>query len=255
MTDTILVIDEDPATPALLRAPFAAAGLDLDCVTDGSSAMERLAQNRYCAVVLDPMIRHRLNGYAVLNFIELERPHVLDSLFLLTGMSEQTIRRTAPAVVDRLFRKPHDAGRLTAAIVGACRGQSGVRRGELASVLIVEDDHATATLLQDLVRELHYSSTTASSGGEALARLQTADFDAVILDLVMPDIDGFTLLDELTLMKPHMLPRVIVSTGMPERYIKRLDQTLVCAIVPKPVDFATLQRLLRECCDGRMLSR
>jgi CheY-like chemotaxis protein len=249
MTGTILVIDEDPATPVILRAAFAAAGLDLDCVTDACSAMERLTQNRYCAVVLDPMIRHRLNGYAVLNFIELERPDMLESLFLLTGMSEQTIRRTAPAVVHRLFRKPHDAARLAAVIVGACRGQSETRRPGLGSVLIVEDDHATATLLHDVVRELGYSSTTASSGSEALACLHATDFDAIILDLVLPGIDGFTLLEQLTVMKPHLLPRVIISTGMPERYIARLDQTLVCAIVSKPVDIATLQRLLRECGD------
>src|SRR5436853_385203 len=94
---TVLVIDDDPATPEILRAPFAAAGVDLVAVSDGSAAMECLTNNDYCAVVLDPMIRHRLNGYAVLNFIEQEQPEMLQSVFLLTGMSEQTIRRTAPA--------------------------------------------------------------------------------------------------------------------------------------------------------------
>lgn len=248
-SDTILVIDEDAATAAILRAPFAAAGIELDTAADASSAMDRLTRNTYCAVVLDPMIRHRLNGYAVLNFIELEQPKVLESLFLLTGMSEQTIRRTAPAVAHRLFRKPHDTARLVSAIVGACRRRLDTRRREFGSVLIVEDDHATATVLHDLVRELGYSSTIASGGREALACLHTIDFDAILLDLVMPDIDGFTLLEQLTAIKPHLLPRVIISTGMPERYIARLDQTLVCAIVRKPIDVATLQRLLRGCCD------
>jgi CheY-like chemotaxis protein len=249
-SDTILVIDEDPATPAILRAPFAAAGIALDSVSDGSSAMDRLTHNHYCAVVLDPMIRHRLNGYAVLNFIELEQPEILESLFLLTAMSEQTIRRTAPAIAHRFFRKPHDTARLVSAIVGACRRQLDTRRREFGSVLIVEDDDATATVLHDLVRELGYSSTTAGSGREALACLHTIDFDAIILDLVMPDIDGFTMLEQLAVMKPHLLPRVIVSTGMPERYIARLDQTLVCAIVRKPIDVATLRGLLRGCCDN-----
>ena len=246
---TVLIIDDDPATSEILRAPFAAAGVDLDTASDGSEAMECLSHNDYCAVVLDPMIRHRLNGYAVLNFIEQEQPETLDSLFLLTGMSEQTIRRTAPAVLPRLFRKPYDAARLVSAILASCRRREEVRPREFGSVLIVEDDQATATLLRDLVGEIGYSATIAASGREALACLHTTDFDAILLDLVMPDVDGFTLLEQLRMMKPYLLPRVIVATGMPERYISELDETLVCAIVPKPVDLATLKRLLHVCSD------
>jgi CheY-like chemotaxis protein len=246
---TVLVIDNDPATTEILRPSFAAAGVDLDSVTDGSAAMECLTNNDYCAVVLDPMIRHRLNGYAVLNFIEQEQPEMLQSLFLLTGMSEQTIRRTAPAVLPRLFRKPHDAARLVSAILANCRRREKVRPREFGSVLIVEDDHATATLLRDLVGELGYSATIAASGREALACLHTTDFDAILLDLVMPDVDGFAMLEQLRVMKPYLVPRVIVATGMPVRYITELDGTLVCAIVQKPVDLPTLRRLLRECGD------
>jgi hypothetical protein len=51
-------------------------------------------------------------------------------------------------------------------------------------------------------------------------------------------------------MKPHLMPRVIVTTGMPERYITGLDETLVCAIVRKPVEIGTLTRLLRACCES-----
>ena len=67
--------------------------------------MEKLRERNYCAVILDPMIGERLNGYAVLNFLELEQPETVERLFLFTGMSEQTIRRTAPSVLPRLFRK------------------------------------------------------------------------------------------------------------------------------------------------------
>lgn len=246
---SVLVIDDDPATQEILRPSFAAAGLDVEAASDGASAIDRLTHHDYCAVVLDPMIRHHLNGYAVLNFIELERPKTVDSLFLLTGMSEQTIRRTAPAVLPRLYRKPHDLARLVSAVVASMRRQHDARRCEFGSILIVEDDPGTANVLRELVGELGYSATVVASGREALACLHTTDFDAILLDLVLPDVDGFTLLDQLRSIKPHLMPRVIVSTGMPERYLGELDDTLICAVIQKPVESRTLGRLLRECCD------
>jgi len=250
MAGKVLVIDDDLSVQEILRGPLAAVGVDVDSAHDFSSAMERLAHHDYCAVVLDPMIRHQLNGYAVLNFIELEQPKKIESLFLLTGMSEQTIRRTAPAVLPRLYRKPFDTGRLVSAILAMCRRRADVRRREFGSVLIVEDDQVTATLLQDLVTQIGYSATVVDCGREALACLHTTDFDAIVLDLVLPDVDGFSLLEQLKAMKPHLMPRVIVNTGMPERYMTELDETLVCAIIRKPVEIATLTRLLRECCES-----
>lgn len=118
--DRILIIDDDAATAAILDAAFAEAGLETEMVDDAFSAMEKLREKSYCAVVLDPMIHRRLNGFAVLNFIELEQPEMIERLFLLTGMSEQTIRRTAPSVLTRLFRKPAAAAKAAAAIIATC---------------------------------------------------------------------------------------------------------------------------------------
>jgi DNA-binding NtrC family response regulator len=123
----ILIIDDDAETGALLRAAFAEAGVATETVSDGFAAIDKLRERNYSAVVLDPIIRHGLNGYAVLNFIELEQPEMLERLFLLTGMSEQTIRRTAPSVLPRLFRKPFAATNAAAAVIAACHQRYAVR--------------------------------------------------------------------------------------------------------------------------------
>src|ERR1051326_617946 len=113
--DRVLIIHADAATAAALAA---------QSVDETFAAIDKLRAWSYRAVILDPAIRHRLNGYAVLNFLELEQPQTLDRVFLLTGMSEQTIRRTAPAILPRLFRKPCALPSLAAAVIEAC----GVRR-------------------------------------------------------------------------------------------------------------------------------
>ena len=246
--DRILIIDDDAATAALLRTEFTEAGLQAESVDDAFSAMEKLRETTYSAVVLDPMIRHRLNGYAVLNFIEMEQPDTLERLFLLTGMSEQTICRTAPSVLPRLFRKPAAATKAAAAIIAACDGKH--RHGPTktrASVLLIEDDCVTANTTRHILEELGYSVEWARNGSEALELLATRDFAVIMLDLVMPQVDGFTLLEHFRSHRPGLLRRVIVTTGMPEKYVETLDQSPIAGIIRKPLDVAQLERLLQNC--------
>lgn len=121
--DRVLIIDDDVQTAAALRAAFEDAGLVAESVDETFAAMEKLRGGRYRAVILDPTIHHRFNGYTVLSFLEIEQPETVDRLFLLTGMSEQTIRRTAPAVLPRLFRKPAALADVATAVIETCRSK------------------------------------------------------------------------------------------------------------------------------------
>ena len=116
----VLIIDDDAEISALLRRAFSDAAIAVESVNDAFAAMEMLRRRSYSAVILDPVIHHRLNGFAVLSFIEQEQPETLERLFLLTGMSEQTIRRTAPSVLPRLFRKPSGVAKVVAAVMEWC---------------------------------------------------------------------------------------------------------------------------------------
>ena len=246
--DAVLVIDDDPASIGELRARFAAAGLEVESIGDSFSAMQQLRSGRYRAIVLDPMIRHRLNGYAVLNYIELQQPELLSRVYLLTGMSRQTILRTAPALVPRLFRKP-DTQKVAAAVIAATVPLCAPRHAPNRSVLLVEDDPQTARVMADVLEHLGYACKWLSNGGKVLETVSSARFDAILLDLVMPGMDGFTVLDRLESRKPHLLRRIIVATGMPATYRDELDRRRICGVIQKPVDREELQRLLNRCKD------
>ena len=240
--DRVLIIDDDVETAAALGAALADAGLAAESVVDTFAAMEKLRERSYGAVILDPTIHQHLNGYAVLNFLELEQPETLDRLFLLTGMSEQTIRRTAPAILPRLFRKPSALTNVAAAVIEACGPRT--QRGARSSVLLVEDDRATAQATAHLLEELGYSVHWARNGQEALETLGAREFDAIVLDLVMPHVDGFAVLEHFHSCDPALLRRVIVITGMPDKYIEPLHRHVLRGVVRKPLDVATLRSLL-----------
>lgn len=248
----ILIIDDDVKTTALLQVAFAEEGAATEWVIDPFAAMDRLREQKFDAVVLDPAIRHRLNGYAVLSFIEIEQPETLDGLFLFTGMSEQTIRRTAPSVLPRFFRKPCAATEVVAAVMAACgaRPERDEPRGE-GSVLLVEDDATTASSMRGVLEELGYSVQWAPNGMSALRALAADDFDAIVLDLVMPQMDGFTLLDHLRSVSPALLGRVIVTTGVPDKYVREVDRSEIGGVLRKPVDIALLKSLLGDHGVGR----
>ena len=244
MTESVLIIDDDRSATDVLVAQFGAAGVFAEVAGDGFAAIEKLQSVRYGAVILDPMIRHGLNGYAVLNFMELEQPEMMPHLFLLTAMSHHTIAKTAPALLPRLFRKPAD---ITAAVSAVLEAFSKAKATSSSrTLLIVEDDRVSAEALSHLTRELGYNVTVVDNGRDALRKLASHCYAAILLDLVLPDIDGFAILKYLQDTTPNVLPRVIITTGMPQRYSSSAGMR-VCALLQKPVDAQQLMAALRRC--------
>ncbi len=165
-------------------------------------------------------------------------------------MSEQTIARTAPSVLPRLFRKPLDASKVAAAVLAALADRVERQRQPGRSVLIVEDDCVTAAALACLVKELGFEVTIVDTGREALDRLSTGEYAAILLDLVLPDLDGFAVLELLEASKPKLLQRMIITTGMPEKYTAEIDRKRVCGVMQKPVETGQLSMLLQRCVGG-----
>src|SRR5216684_704255 len=246
--NVVLIVDDNLEAISELRTHFIDAGLTVETAGESLAAIEKLRTNRYPAIVLDPMIRHRLNGYAVLHYIELEQPEMLSQVFLLTAMSRQTITRTAPALIPRFFRRPREVELAAAAVIASIERQS-IRERPKRSVLLVEDDSQTARHTADALEQLGYSCQWLPGGCKVLETVTASRFDAIMLDLIMPDVDGFAVLESLRSRKPELLRRVVVTTGMPAKYLDSIDRKRICGIVQKPVDFGELRHLLHRCAD------
>ena len=96
-----------------------------------------------------------------------------------------------------------------------------------------------------------YMVETASDGGVALEKLSKEDYDALVLDLMMPHVDGFAVLRQLIASKPELVAKTIVATAYPKDVAQRqLDE--VCRVIIKPFDTAELVEAVKECaCAGR----
>ena len=83
-----------------------------------------------------------------------------------------------------------------------------------ARILAVDDDEDTLSLLKDLLTGEGYEVETASNGEEALSRARARDPDLILLDVRMPDMDGFNVCRELAAERTGPPIPVIVLTGL-----------------------------------------
>lgn len=120
-------------------------------------------------------------------------------------------------------------------------------------VLVVEDDdRIRQTLVEYLAAASHVHVAAARDGADALHMVQSADFDVVILDLMMPYMNGIDFLDSVQIVKrPEERPAVFVVTGvspedLPSETIERRFAGMVRRVFRKPIDPCELVRCVDE---------
>lgn len=116
-------------------------------------------------------------------------------------------------------------------------------------VLIVDDDQASAALLNDTLEdsELHVVSEIAIDGFDAGQKVRDFNPDIVLMDLMMPGLDGFEVCHRLKTNKDTAEIRVIAITGHPTpENIKKITAVGAEACLSKPLDFVKLLELIGE---------
>lgn len=122
----------------------------------------------------------------------------------------------------------------------------------IPAVLIVEDDAGTRLLLQALVRRNDYRTVLAIDGEAAEEALRAGDYDAILLDLVLPKLDGRDLLQRIAATTPHLLRRIIVVTAAaPADYRDCAPIAEVRWVMSKPFELRLLEKRIVECCGER----
>jgi DNA-binding response OmpR family regulator len=112
--------------------------------------------------------------------------------------------------------------------------------------LVVDDDTAIRILLARVLTRSSFLVDSAQDGAEAIEKLKANDYAIVILDLMMPRIDGAGVVKYLTDHDPRMLPRVIVLTAYGASGLKKVPAE-VGRVLEKPFEVDRLLREITEC--------
>lgn len=112
-------------------------------------------------------------------------------------------------------------------------------------ILVVDDDDAIRSLVATVLRRRGMKVDTARNGLEALERLQGCRYLVLLLDLMMPTMNGWDVLDHLATEPPQRRPVVIVLTAGSEPRAFKPD--LVAGMVRKPFDIDMLVDAVAGC--------
>ena len=126
--------------------------------------------------------------------------------------------------------------------------------GQSHEVLVVEDDVAIRRLVKMVLDRHGFHVDCASDGLEAVLKLGLVDYDVIILDLMMPNLDGFTFMSTLAANDPARLQKVIVTSAASPGVIRERMKGVPFHLLPKPFDIEELARRVQECIEGQRTS-
>jgi CheY-like chemotaxis protein len=200
----VLVIDDDPAVRELLSRTLVREGFRVVLATDGERGLAAARAERPAAIILDVMMPE-MDGWDVLAALK-QDPELAPVPVILQTMVDDQSKGYALGAAEYLV-KPLDRERLTAILR---RLRLPPERG---TVLVVEDEAALRELVARTLRRGGWTVRVAENGRAALASVEESAPDVLLLDLMMPEMDGFELLDAVRALDPERRISVVVVTA------------------------------------------
>lgn len=113
-------------------------------------------------------------------------------------------------------------------------------------VLLADDNEATCILITALL-QTDFVVDAVTDGSEAIEKLKSRQYAAILLDLLMPGVDGYAVLDFLKENRPDLLPRVLVVTAsLSTRHMQKVKEYGVFGVIPKPFEVDVLHATVHQ---------
>ncbi len=182
----ILVVEDDAADQERLVSTLVGAGFAVDTAVTGAQALEAIHARSYDAVTLDLLLPDA-SGLSVLAAMRRNPATRTTPVIIVSVVTEQV---TGGFIVHDVLEKPLLEGQLIASL-----GRAGIVAAGSAPILIVDDDERSAKLAAATLAAAGWRTVTACDGEAALELVRDERPAAIVLDLVMPKLDGFGFLE------------------------------------------------------------
>ncbi len=202
-SSTVLVIEDDPATRDLLKRFLSKDGFRVKTVSEGEEGL-RLARELQPDVITLDVMMSGLDGWAVLTELKAD-PALADiPVVMLTFVDNKNLGYALGA--SEYLTKPISRQRLLSVL------EKYRRDPQPGPVLVVEDDPDTRKILRRLLEKEGCQVVTAENGRVALERLAESRPMLILLDLMMPEMDGFQFIDRVRQQENwRTIPIVVVT--------------------------------------------
>ena len=234
----LLLVEDDPRYATVLRDLARSQGFRVLVANRGSEALRLVHDYQPSAISLDIFLPDML-GWTVLARLKQDSStrHIPVQIVTIEEERHQSIERGAFSYLA----KPAT----TETIGAALQRIKEYTMPRVKRLLVVEDDAAERMSIEELIRHDDVAIETVGTGEQALEAMQAGQFDCVVLDLRLPDMTGFDLLDRIQ-AKPELcdVPVVVFTgkdlTAADDRRLKKFAKSVVIKGVESP------ERLLDE---------
>ncbi|HAN45396.1 MAG TPA: hybrid sensor histidine kinase/response regulator, partial [Cyanobacteria bacterium UBA8156] len=237
----ILAIDDDPAVREIVQRFLSKQGFAVLLAASGRDGLKLARQCRPQAILLDVMMPE-MDGWQVLSTLKADPETAEIPVIMLSMVAErnQAFRLGA----HEYLVKPLERSQLLQTLGKITTGA--------ATLLVVEDDASSRELVCRLLHEAGYRTRTAANGLAALESLAQEVPDAILLDLTMPEMDGFQFMEHLR-QEPslsHIPVIVLTAAELTAAERARLNGSVSHILQKGVTDSATILSML-----GRELER
>ena len=188
---TILVAEDNEQAAQLLGIYLTEAGYHVEYAKDGVEAIEKASEIRPFAITLDILLPKK-DGWQVLREMK-TKPNLQSIPVIIVSVTEERQLAFGLGAVDHLV-KPIDKETLLASL----QSLKLPSRDGSPRILVVDDDPQTVRLLSTVLTSDGYEVLKVYGGSEAIETAISQSPDLIILDMMMPQVDGFQVIQRLT---------------------------------------------------------
>jgi CheY-like chemotaxis protein/HPt (histidine-containing phosphotransfer) domain-containing protein len=245
-----LVVDDNPVVREVLVEQLWSLGLEAGAVDSGAAALEELQRRSRDLVLMDWRMPGMDGIEAIGRILALPALDPVPKIILLTAFGrEEVLRGAQEAGASGFLLKPVTPRLLLEALMEAVGGPSdtihgldrelyvapGTLRGR--RVLVVDDNSINLEVALEILKGWGITGTQALSGREAIRILESESFDAVLMDVQMPDMDGYQTTGLIRQMPAHLdLPILAMTANAMERDRLACLEAGMNDFIPKPIE-------------------
>ncbi len=223
---TVLMIDDDVTACELMKRKLGSEGIRVVSSTTGEEGLQKASELLPDVITLD-VLMEGMNGWAVLSKLKSDPKLSNIPVIMLTVIDEK--QKGISLGVAEYLVKPADRYELANTV---SRYLSGAKDGSGRDLLFIDDDGINRSLMARTLREKGWQVREAENGLRGLQSLEEKVPDLVVLDLIMPEMDGFSFIAKLrSSPKFCSLPvLVITSKDLSEAERMLLNQNVACVL-------------------------
>lgn len=201
---TVLVIEDDPRDQTVVLELLRKAGYAVEIASNGKEALELGQKRHFDAIILDLMLPD-MNGLDILQHLREKGPNVATPTIITTVVAEKSI--SVGFRIHDFLLKPVDTNELLASLQ-----RSDIHPNKTKSVLVIDDNLGDLKLAKTMLDKLGYRVFCETSGSSGLQAIKRQKPDAIVLDLLMPGMNGFEFLNRFRKSKTNQGIPVIIWT-------------------------------------------